>query len=325
MKRFFKTFRTLAALSMLAATTIAQAQDWPNKPVKFVVSAPAGTAPDIVARVVGEKLSAMWGQQVVVENRVGAGGIPAMVALKTAAPDGYTFGVVQASVVTLTPHLFKDPQFNFDTDLVTVSNIMSSPLLVTVNPALGVSTLPEFVRLAKTRPGQINFALPLLNSVPHLVGEQISSLTGIKMLAVPYNGTAASIVAVVAGEGGNITIDAPAPLMPHVRSGKLKAIAITSPTRLPGFEGIPTVAETIPNFQASGWFGLIAPAKMPEAIVTRVNRDINTVIQMPDVVARFAPMALFPAPGSQAAAAAFVKSDRERWAGVVRDLGIKPE
>ena len=122
-----------------------------------------------------------------------------------------------------------------------------------------------------------------------------------------------------------MTIDAPAPLVPHIRSGELKALAITSPRRLSGIEDLPTVAETILNFEAAGWFALFAPANTPDAVVARVNRDINTVIQMLDIVARLAPLALYPAPGSQAAAAAFVKADRERWAKVVRELGVKPE
>lgn len=320
-----KISKAIAACALAATAVFAQAQDWPTKPVKFIVTGQAGIAPDIIARVIGEKLTAIWGQPVVVENRVGAGGIPGMAAVKASPPDGYTFGVAQASVITLTPHLYKNPQFDFDMDFTMVANTMSSPLLIAVNPKLGVSTLPEFIQLAKSKPGRIEFAPPLLNSVPHLVGEQISALTGIKMMAVPYNGSGPATVAVIAGNGGEVTIDAPAPLMPNVREGKLKAIAITSVKRLPGFEGVPTVSETIPHFEATGWFGIIAPAKVPQAIVERVNRDINTVIQMPDVVGRFAPLALFPAPGTQPEVAAFVKADRERWARVVRDMGVKPE
>ncbi|MES2415240.1 MAG: tripartite tricarboxylate transporter substrate binding protein [Pseudomonadota bacterium] len=325
MKSFSKTIKALAALTVLAASTLAQAQDWPNKPVKFIVPAPAGSGPDIVARIVADKLSGMWGQSVVVENRVGAGGIPAMVALKQAPADGYTYGVVQTAVIALTPHLFKDPQFNFDNDFMTISSMVTSPLIIAATPNLGVSTLPQLVALAKSKPGQVKFALPGLNSVPHLAGEQISALTGMKFLNVPFNGTGPAIVATISGDAGEITIDAPAALMPNVKAGKLKALAITTPRRVAGMDDIPTVAETIPNYQASGWFSLFAAQRTPDAVVTRVNRDVNTVMQMPDIVARLVPMALYPAPGTPAAAASFVKAERDRWTSVVRDLGIKPE
>lgn len=312
-------------LGLLLAATWAQAQPWPSQPVKLVVPTPPGSGPDIVARVVAEKLAAMWGQAVIVDNRAGAGGILAMSALRRAGDDGYMFGVMHTAVIALTPHLFKASPFDVDKDVVAVSNIVTSPMIVVVSPSLGVSSLPGLVELAKSKPGKLNFALPLLNSVPHLTGEMISKATDMKMLAVPYNGSSASIAATIAGDGGHVTIDSPAPLVGHIQSGRLKAIAVTSRKRLPGFEGLPTVAETVPNFEAAGWFALFAPAKTPVAITSRVNRDLNVVLQMPDVVARLADLGLYPAPGSQAAAIQFVKAERERWAQVVRDTGIKPE
>ena len=319
-----KVSQAILGLGLMATAALAQAQDWPSKPVRLIVAITPGGGPDIVARMVAEKLSSMWGQQVFVENRSGAGGIPAMVALTRSPADGYTFGLIQTAVIALTPHLFKDPQFNVETDVITVSNVVTSPLLIAVTPSLGVSNLTELIKLAKSKPGQLAFAVPLANSLPQLAGDQISKIVGMKLLTVPYNGSGASITGTIAGDS-QITIDATAPLVPHLKSGRLKAIAITSAERLPGFEEIPTVSETIPKFEAVGWFALIAPAHTPEAIVTKVNRDLNAVIQMPDIVARLLPLALYPAPGSPLAAATFVRAERERWAKVLADMGLKPE
>ena len=321
MRRLAKTFGALLVAMVVGQ---AQAQTWPDKPVRFMVPAPAGSAPDIVARLIAEKLVPMWGQPVVVDNRGGAGGIPGMSALVRSAPDGYTFAIVQTAVITLTPLLFKDPQFNVDTDIAAIAMTGTAPLIIAVNPNLGVSNLADLVKLAKSQPGKINFALPLLNSVPHLAGELLSATAGIKLYPVPFNGSPQSIAATIAGET-QMTIDGLAPVVPHTKAGKLKAIAVTSDRRLPGYDDLPTVGETFPEFQASGWFGVFAPAKVPEAVAARVNADINTVIRMPDIVARFAELGVYPAPTSRKAVADFVKSEQERWARSVRDLGVKPQ
>lgn len=174
------------ALLFAMAASHAQGQTWPDKPVRFIVPAPAGTAPDIVARLIAEKLVPMWGQPVVVDNRGGAGGIPGMVAFVRSAPDGYTFAVVQTAVITLTPLLFKDPQFNVDTDIAAIAMTGTAPLIIAFNPGLGVNNLPDLVKLAKSQPGKVNFALPLLNSVPHLTGEMLSATAGIKQRGYQY-------------------------------------------------------------------------------------------------------------------------------------------
>lgn len=313
----------LAAVAGFAGQAAAQA--WPDKPVKFIVPTPAGSAPDIAARLIGEKLAARWGQPVVIDNRAGAGGIPAMSAFTRSPADGYTFGFIHAGVIALTPHLFKNPQFNFDTDVVTVSTVVSGAMVVVVNPSLGVSTFPELVKMAKARPGKLVFAAPLLNSVPHLTGELLARTAGIELQTIPYNGTAAAVTAMLSGQGADVIIDSPAPLMPSIKAGKMKAIAVTSPRRFPGLDDVATVGDTLTGFDASGWFALFAPAKTPANIVERVNRDVNAVIQQPDVAARFAELGLYPSLGTVAQSGAFVTRERERWGKVIRDMGIKPE
>lgn len=305
-------------------STAAFAQAWPTKPVRFIVPAPPGTAPDIITRLVADKLTPIWGKQIVVDNRPGAGGNVAMAAFVKAEKDGHAFASVMATVVTLTPHLFKEQQYNIDTDIVPVATIGTSPMMIAVNPGLGVNNLAEFVKLAKSQPGKINFAPPLLNTVPHLAGEMLSNAAGIKLYPIAYNGSVPAVTATITGES-QITIDGLPPLVPQVKAGKLKAIAVTSDQRLPGYESVPTVSETYPGLVAIGWFSLLAQSGASAALVDKVNRDVNQVIQMPEIVSRFAELGVYPDPGSPKAAADFIKSERALWAKVVKEAGIKPQ
>ena len=313
----------LVLLATLFSTSVL-AQAWPAKPVRFIVPAPPGTAPDIITRLVADKLTAIWGKQVIVDNRPGAGGNVAMGAFAKAEKDGHTFASVMATVVTLTPHLFKEQQYNIDTDIVPVATIGTSPMMIAVNPGLGVSSLDDFVKLAKSQPGKINFAPPLLNTVPHLAGEMLSNAAGIKLYPIAYNGSVPAVTATITGES-QITIDGLPPLVPQVKAGKLKALAVTSEKRLPGYENLPTVSETYPGLVAIGWFSLLAQAGTNAALVDRVNRDVNQVIQMPEIVSRFAELGVYPDPGSPRAAADFITSERALWAKVVKEAGIKPQ
>jgi len=319
----FQRWSVAAATQGLPIAPSAQA--WPSGPVKMVVPTPAGSAPDIVARLLGEQLAKTWGQPIVVDNRAGAGGIPAMSAFKRAEPNGLTLGLFHTAVVALTPHLFKNPMFNVETDIVTVSTVVNSPLAIAVNPKLGVTSLDELFKLAKARQGKLVFAAPLLNSVPHLVWEELSRGAGAEFLVVPHNGSASSITATLAGDGGDVTVDAPAPLMPHFKTGRLQALAITSGKRLPGLESYRTVSETIPGYEAAGWFALFAPARTPPELLERINRDVQRILQQPEVVARLADLGLYPALATPAASAEFVKQDRARWHEVIRQLGIQPQ
>ena len=314
----------LLTLLILVLSASAHAQEWPAKPVKFIVPAPPGMAPDIISRLVSDKLVALWGKQIIVENRPGAGGIPAMAAFVRSAPDGYTFALPMATVVTLTPHLFKDPQYNLDTDVTPVATIGTAPMMIAVNPSLGVDSLADFVRLAKGQPGKLNFAPPLPNSVPHLAGEMLSNAAGIKLYPVAYSGSVGSVTATMTGES-QVTIDGLPALVQHVKAGKLKALAVMSPKRLPGYEQVPTVDETYPGVVAIGWFNVLAVAKTPPAIIERMNRDVNTVIQMPNLVARLAELGVYPAPGSVKDAADFMQAERKLWTKVARDAGVKAQ
>ena len=305
------------------AQTAAQTA-WPSKPVRIVVPFPAGVPPDIIARLVADKLSQFWGQPVFVDNRPGAGGITGMANFVRSPNDGYTLAIIAASTVTLTPHLFKDPQFNVDRDLAMVAMVGTGPMMIAVNPAVPAQTLAEFIKFAKTQPGKINFAATLLNSVPHLTGLMLNRAAGIELFPVPYNGSVPAVTATVAGDA-QIVIDGLPTLVQQVKTGKLRALAVTSDKRLPGFETVPTASETVPGFEALGWFAALAPAGTPTAVIEKVNADVNRAAQMPDIVSRMADLGIYPKPGTVKAANDFLQSERALWKKVVQDFKVQAQ
>lgn len=311
------------AAAALACAGVALAQSWPSRPVRLIVPAGAGAAPDVVARLLGERLGAAWGQGVVVENRPGAGGIPGMSALARSANDGYTLGFVPAAMGTLTPLVFKNPQFNPDTDLLPVATVGISPLMLVAPASSGVQNLADLARLGKANPGKVNFAAAQINSLPHLAGELVSKMGGMDLFTVPYPAPPAAISAVLAGDAA-VTADGIPGLINHVRSGRLRALAVTSAQRLPGLD-FPTVAETYPGYEMVGWFQIIVPAGTPAAIAERINADVNRITQSPEVVARLGELGVYPRQDSLAASREFFASQQRAMKKLVSDLGIQPQ
>jgi tripartite-type tricarboxylate transporter receptor subunit TctC len=292
--------------------------------VRLIVPYAAGTAPDVIARLLAERLGAAWGQSVFVDNRPGAGGIPGMSALARAGGDSHVLGLVPAAVLTLTPHLYKNPQFNIDTDLTPIAAVATGPMMVVVASNSNIHTLADLVKEARVQSGKINFAVPQSNSVPHLTGEMLARASDTRITVIPYNGSPAATSAVLAGEVA-YTMDGLPALTQYVKAGRLRPLAVTSRERLPGFEVVPTVAETFKGFEAVGWFAVYAPSGVPAAVVEQVNRDVNKVIQMPDLVARFADFGVYPRPGSPKALADYVQEQRAIWKKVVTDLNLQPQ
>lgn len=309
---------------LVLTTTLTQAQGWPNKPVRLIVPFPAGAAPDVVARLVGERLASLWGQAVVVDNRPGAGGIPGMSALVRSAGDGYTLGFVPAAVAALTPHLYKTPQFNLDSELQAVAHVGISPMMVAVSSASNLKSLADLVTHAKAQAGKLNFAAAQTNSLPHLTGEMLGRASGMSLATIPYNGSPGAITALLAGDV-IMTVDGLPALTQHVRGGKLRALAVTSRERLPGFENVPAAAETLPGFESLGWFMIFAPAGVPAGVVEQVNRDVNKVLAQPDLVARFAEFGVYPKPGTPKDANDFLQAQRVIWKKAVTDMGLQPQ
>lgn len=320
---FAASVAALVALSGTFATT-AMAQSWPTKPVRMIVPFPAGSTPDVIARLVGDKLSGAWGQAVIVDNRPGAGGIPGISALMRSANDGYTIGFIPAAVLTLTPELYKNPQFNPDTDIVPIGPIGTAPMMLVVNPSSDIKSLADLAKASKSAPGKVTFAAPQLNSVPHLTGEMLGKVMDAPMMIVPYTGSPQAITALLSNEA-MVMIDGMAALIPNVKAGKLRAVAVMSKERLPGFEAIPPAADTFKGFESIGWFSLYAPAGTPASVVDQVNRDINKIVLAPDVVARFAELGVYPKTGTPKQLGEFVKEQRTLWKKVVIDLKLQPQ
>lgn len=314
----------LAALSLLTlASTQAMAQAWPSKPVRLIVPAGAGAAPDVIARILGEKLAAAWGQGVIVDNKPGAGGIPGMSALARSAPDGYTIGFVPAAMGTITPLVFKNPQFNPDTDLVPAATVGISPLMLAVPAASGIQSVADLAKHAKANPGKVNFAAPQLNSLPHLAGEMVSKAGAMGLFTVPFRAPPEAVTAVLSGDA-TLTVDGVPGLLQHVKSGRLRAIGVTAAKRLPGID-VPAVAETYPGYEAIGWFQIIVPAGTPAAIVERINADVNRITASPEVAARLGEMGVYPRQDSVAGAREFFVQQQGAMKRLVTELGVQPQ
>ena len=302
----------------------ALAQAWPTKPLRMIVPAGAGAAPDVVARFLGDRLGAALGQAIVVENRPGAGGIPGMSTLARSANDGYSIGFVPAAMATITPLVYKNPQFNPDTELLPVATVGTSPLLLVTLAGNGIQSLADLARHAKANPGKVNFAAPQPNSLPHLAGEMVSKAGDMGLFTVPYPGPPAAISAVLAGDA-MVTADGLPGLVQHIRAGKLRALAVTSARRLPGFEDIPAVAETYPGYEAIGWFQIFVPAGTPAAVVERLNREINKVTQTPEFTTRMADFGVYPRQDNLAGAKEFFTVQQKAMKKLVTDLGVQPQ
>ena len=315
--------RTWLFALLLAIPMACCAQAYPARPVQLIVPFPAGSAPDIVARTLAERLSAAWGQGVVVENRPGAGGIPGMNALIKSPPTGYTLAVVPATVLTLTPFVFKEARFDVDRDIVPVAPVATTPLVFAARPESGIRSLADLVAAAKQSPDNVEVAV-LANGATHYGLQYFNSVAGVRLFPVPYNGSPAALAAVLGGHHP-ATFEGLAPLLGSVRAGKLALLAVSSSSRLPGYENVPTVAETYPGFSLSGWLGVFAPAGTPSAVIDRVNADVRAALKEPAVVARLRELIFYPFSGTPAQLADFVKRERVLWTKIARDAGIQPQ
>ena len=314
----------LASALVTALPHLAIAQTWPAKPIRMIVPAQAGAAPDVVARLLADKLGAALGQAVVVDNKPGAGGIPGMSALARSPNDGYTVGFVPAAMGTITPLVYKNPQFNPQTDLVSVATVGISPLVLVTQSGNGIKSLSDLARAAKAQPGKLNFAAPQTNSLPHLAGEMVNKAGAMGLFTVPYAGPPPAIIAVMTGEA-TLTADGIPGLVQHIKSGKLQALAVTSAKRLPGFEDVPTVAETYPGYEAIGWFQILMPSGTPSKVIETLNREVNKITQSPEMVARLGDFGVYSRQDSVEGAREFFAAQQKAMKKIVTDLGIQAQ
>lgn len=311
-------------LAMLAAAPSSWGQSgFPDRPVRLVVPFAPGQSADIVARVLAEKLGKAFGQSFIVENRPGAGGSVGSAYVAKAPADGYTLLMATIGPMSQQPGL--NPRLNYSptADFAPISNVALTPQVLVVNPSSGFTSVQQLIARAKAAPGTINFASSGIGSNQHITMALFESRAGIRLTHIPYKGGAESYTAIFAGEVP-VMFDAIPAVMPHVKSGKLRALAIASAQRSPFLPDVPTLSELgVPNIQAVGWMGLAAPAHTPEPVLDALNTKLRQVLDQPDVKAQLSTLAFVPAGGSRAEFGAFLKSENDKWSQVIRDADIK--
>jgi tripartite-type tricarboxylate transporter receptor subunit TctC len=308
-------------LMMLTAGPLA-AQTYPTKPVRVIVPFPPGGAADIVARAITQEMSRAWGTQVVVDNRAGAGGLIGAEQAARAAPDGYTLLFASASPMSVNPHLAAKPPYHPLRDFTPIVVIGFSPNVIVVHPSLPARTMKSLIALAKAQPGQINYASNGVGTLSHLGMELVKQQAGIDLVHVAYKGGAPALIDTVAGHC-SVFFAAYPTLSAQVRSGRLRAVAVTTGRRIALAPELPTVAETLPGFEAIQWWGAYGPAGMAPALVSKLNSDIGRALASVEVKRRLAADAAEPGGGSPGDLAAYLKTDYERWGRVVKASGIR--
>jgi tripartite-type tricarboxylate transporter receptor subunit TctC len=314
----------LCAVAILGVSTggsVANAEEYPTRHVSMIIQTAAGSGPDVIARILADGLTQSWGQQVVIINRNGAAGLVAAQAAAAAQPDGYTLYMPTSTALVILPETQPKMPVNFERDFVPIGLISQSPLIVAISPALGVSTLEQLIAVAKKRPGEILYAANNRGSFPHLAGEFFRHRAGIDLTFVPYAGAAAGLQDLL---GGRISmmVEGPPALSGMLQAGSIKALAVTSATRLPNFPDLPTVAETIPGFQVGAWLALMARAGTPDFVVRKVSEDLQTILKLPAVKEKFETLGVYPLPMSPAQTAEFIRSEQKLWKPVIKEAGL---
>jgi tripartite-type tricarboxylate transporter receptor subunit TctC len=312
--------RLLAGAAVLPAAASAQA--YPSRPVRIIIGFAAGGAFDITARLIAQRLSDRLGQPFIVENRPGAGTNLATEAVVRAPPDGYTL-LLGGAVNAVNATLYEKLKFDFVKDIAPVAGIIRFPNLMEVNPAFPANTVPEFIAYAKANPGKITFASTSTGSTQHLAGELFKMMTGVNMVHVPYRGASPALTDLISGQV-HVMFGPLPPSIEFIRSGKLRALAVTTQTRSQALPDVPTVAEFVPGYEASGWNGVGAPKNTPAEIIDKLNREINAALADPDIKARLADLGGTALAGS-GEFGTLVTEETEKWAKVVRFSGAKAE
>jgi tripartite-type tricarboxylate transporter receptor subunit TctC len=319
-----RTLRLLFALALGACVVNALAQNYPAKPIRLVVPVAPGGGNDIVARMLGQKLAETWGQQVVVDNRPGAATAIGAEIVAKAPPDGYTIMLTSVSFAISAGMQRKLP-FDAINDFATITQVARVPQIVVVNPGVAAKSLADFIALAKGRPGQINYASAGSGSSTHLAMELLMEMTGIALNHVPYKGTAPGLADVIAGHV-QLCFDAIPPALPHVKSGRVRALAVANPQRFPSLAEVPTFAESgLPGYTFASWFGILAPARTPPAIVNQLNRELVRIIQLPATRERFLGLGIEPLGTSPQEYAQYLKNEIAQWSAVVRRHDIRAD
>jgi tripartite-type tricarboxylate transporter receptor subunit TctC len=317
--------KRLKILALVLAALVAGnlwAQSWPQKPVRFIVPFPPGGATDISARLLGEKLSQMWGQTVLIENRGGAGGGVGAAEAARAAPDGYTLFFPSGSVVTANQHIYAKLNYDPEKDFVPVTNVVSGPQVLAVPAQSPYRTVQELIDAARKAPGRLTFGHAGIGSQTHLAAENFVNSAKIDAVAVPYKGEGPALAGLAGGEL-TFTVTNVAATLPHISGGRVRALAVTSKTETPQLPGVPPVAKTLPGFENTGWFGIVAPTGTPKDIIEKVYRDTKKALEATDLKARLYVQGLAPVGNRPEEMARAMKEESALWARVVRERKIE--
>jgi tripartite-type tricarboxylate transporter receptor subunit TctC len=314
----------MAALAFAILSAPAPAQDFPTKPVRFIVPNPPGGASDITARVLAEKLSQRWGQPVVVENKPGAGAIIGTDFVAKAPPDGYTILLVPSSHA-FNVNLYKKLPYDSVKDFAALTQTAWTPLVLVVNPSLPVKSVKELIAYAKANPGKLTYASSGSGTSLHLAAEMFKDMAGVDIVHVPYKGSTAAHPDVLSGQVSMIVDTIPA-VLPHIKSGKLRPLAVTGTKRSALMPDLPTMAEAgLPGYAASSWGGVLAPAGTPKATIDKLNAEMVAVLKLPEVQERLTGVGLEPASSTPAEFEAFIKAEIAKWSKIIKEAGITAE
>ena len=317
--------RTLAALAILVVTALggvpAQAQSWPSKPVKIIMATAAGSAPDVIARIVTDRLSQTWGQQVLIINRPGAGGLIALQALAAAERDGHTLYLPSSSSLVVLPVTNANLPLSIERDLVPIALVGEQPFMIVANNTLGVSTLAEFIALAKSKPKELTYAANFRGSLPNMTGEWFRDRAGIDLPFVPYPGAPQGLQDVLGGRVSAM-VEGLAAFVGPMASNSIKPLGITSPKRLPNYPNLPAVAETVQGFDSRGWFVFLGLAGTPGDAVKNINADVRSVLDVPEVRQRFETLATYVCHLSPEQTGQFIRDEQAAWRPVVQKVGV---
>ena len=317
-------FVSIATIAVLASGTVS-AQTYPAKPVRMIVPFPPGGATDLLARVVAQKLAEILGHQVVVDNRPGAGGTIGSRLMLDAQPDGYTILMSSVSTHAIGPHLYAKPPYDPMTDFTAITEVSVTPTVLMASGTLPVSTLKDFIALAKAKPGQLNYGSSGVGTQFHLSGELLKLLTGINMTHIPYKGTALVYPDLFAGQI-SMMFDTLSVAIPFIKAGRVKALGVTGNKRTPTLPDVPTIAEAgVPGFSADLWLGVWGPAKLPRDITERLSSEIAKLLKQPDVRERLAGQGMEPVGSTPAQFAEFVRKENAQWSKVVKAAGVKAD
>jgi len=310
-----------AAVTVLALPAVGVAQTYPTRPLRIILALPAGGAPDVVARILGNKLSEQIGQPVIVDSRPGGSGVIAAEITKNAPPDGYTLLLAGTTVFATLPALKPRLSYNIDKDFTALTRVASVTNVLAAHPSLGVGTVAELVKLAKARPGQLNYGSGGNGGTSHLAGEMFNLLAGVKTVHVPYKGSVLAFNDLIAGQL-QFVISSPVVVMPHAKTGRIKVIATTGAKRDPLLPDLPTVADVLPGFESTLWWGVAVPVKTPAVIIKKLHSEIVKAMQSPEARELLAKQGATAYAESPAEFTAFIKAERERIVRVSRQVSI---